>query len=40
MCVFIQNFETAKYLRRKLRRINNVYDMSLPVVHKLCWGVG
>ena len=30
-CVFIQIFETAKHLRRKLRRINIVYDMSVAV---------
>ena len=29
-----QIFETAKHLRRKLRRINIVYDMSVSVVHK------
>ena len=29
----MQIFETAKHLRRKLRRINNVY-MSVSVVHK------
>ena len=33
VCVFMQIFETAKHLRRKLRRINNVY-MSVSVVHK------
>ena len=32
-CVCMQIFETAKHLRRKLRRINNVY-MSVSVVHK------
>ena len=34
VCVFIQIFETAKHLRRKLRRINIVYDMSVSVVHE------
>ena len=32
-CVCMQIIETAKHLRRKLRRINNVY-MSVSVVHK------
>ena len=33
VCVFMQIFETAKHLRRKLRRINNDY-MFVSVVHK------
>ena len=37
VCVFIQNSETAKHLRRNLRRVHIIYIyMSVSSLHKLC----